>query len=240
MIHGWSQSAALFKKNIPELSKHYQVTAVDVRGHGESDKPAHGYRVSRFATDMHELICHLGLKEVNILGWSMGCSVIWSYWELFGADRLSKMILVDEPGWLMKTQDNPYGMLTYDELVTMCKNILKDYPKAASDLIRGLVTTDLPEEEIQFMIDENMKIPKEYSARLAYIHWLTDWRDIIPTITLPTLIISGKKSFVNWKSQAWNNEHIPGSKIVFFEGRGHIMFFEEPEKFNRAVEDFIG
>ena len=40
---------------------------------------------------------HLGLWDVTMLGWSMGCSVTWSYWDLFRSDRLTKTILVDEP-----------------------------------------------------------------------------------------------------------------------------------------------
>ena len=51
----------------------------------------------------------------------------------------------------------------------------------------------------------HMKMPAEYTVTLAFTHWLGDWRDVIPTITIPTLIIGGKKSFVNWKSQVWNH-----------------------------------
>ena len=49
MIPGWSQSAALFKYQLEGLSDRYRVIAVDVRGHGESDKPKHGYRMGRLA-----------------------------------------------------------------------------------------------------------------------------------------------------------------------------------------------
>ena len=47
--------------------------------------------------DVHQLLEHLDLKDVVLLGWSMGCSVLWSYWDLFRSDRLSKLIMVDEP-----------------------------------------------------------------------------------------------------------------------------------------------
>lgn len=240
MIHGWSQSAAEFKKNISELSQYYRVIAIDLRGHGESDKPNHGYRISRFAKDVFELITYLDLKDVNILGWSMGCSVIWSYWELFGSERLSKMILVDEPGWLLRTDENDLGLWTYDELVATCKNIVEDKATFTKQLIDGLLTITVSEEDTEFLIKENLKMPADYSARLAFIHWLNDWRDVIPTINIPALIIGGKKSFINWKSQVWSNEKIQGSKLEIFEERGHLMFFEEPDKFNKLVADFIG
>lgn len=239
MIHGWTQSAAAFKYNISKLSEKYKVIAVDLRGHGESDKPTHGYRLSRFAKDIHDLILGLDLKDVTILGWSMGCSVIWSYWDLFGSERLSKIILVDEPGWLLKTEENDLGLWSYDELLANVEAINADKVAYTKALIDGLLTKKMPEEDVQFLIAENLKMPAEYTARLAIIHWFLDWRDIIPTISLPTMIIGGKKSFVNWHSQVWNNEMIPGSKLELFEDRGHLMFFEEPEKFNKIVSDFI-
>jgi len=239
MIHGWSQSAAEFKNNISELSKYYRVIAIDLRGHGESDKPIHGYRISRFAKDVFELITGLDLKDVNILGWSMGCSVIWSYWDLFGSERLSKIILVDEPGWLLKSDENDLGLWTYDELIATCKNVFTDQSTFTKQLIDGLLTKSVPEEDKKFLIEENLKMPPEYASRLMFIHWLNDWRDIIPTINIPTLIIGGKQSFINWQSQVWNNDKIANSKLEIFEERGHLMFFEESEKFNKLVQEFI-
>ena len=70
---------------------------MDLRGHGESGKPSYGYRISRLAMDVKQLLDALELEDVTLLGWSMGCSVVWSYWDLFRGHRLSKLILVDEP-----------------------------------------------------------------------------------------------------------------------------------------------
>lgn len=240
MIHGWTQSAAAFKYNIPELAKRFHVIAVDQRGHGDSDKPDHGYRLARLSKDIHDLLTGLDLKDVNILGWSMGCSVIWSYWDTFGAERLSKMILVDEPAWLLKCDENELGLWSYDELLANCTAMREDKAAYTKALIEGLLTKRVPEEDKAFLIAENMKMPAEYTATLAFTHWLGDWRDVLPTITIPALIIGGKKSFINWKAQVWNQEHIPGSKLELFDERGHLLFFEEPERFNAMVADFIG
>ena len=72
MIPGWSQTAEQFKYQLSGLSDRYRVIAVDMRGHGESDKPEFGYKISRLAKDTHDLIQALDLDEVNILGHSMG------------------------------------------------------------------------------------------------------------------------------------------------------------------------
>ena len=97
MIHSWDQSAKAFCNNVSVLAEKYQVITIDLRGHGESEKPAFGYRISRLAMDVRQLMEHLDLWDVTMLGWSMGCSVTWSYWDLFRSDRLAQTILVDEP-----------------------------------------------------------------------------------------------------------------------------------------------
>src|SRR3954451_22260505 len=96
MIPGWSQTAEQYKFQIQELSAHYRCFALDMRGHGASDKPEHGYSIYRLAKDVSEFLTQLRMENVTLLGWSMGCSIIWAYWELFGAERLAKLILVDE------------------------------------------------------------------------------------------------------------------------------------------------
>lgn len=240
MIHGWAQSSEAFKYNIPELAKHFRVIAVDQRGHGESEKPNHGYRLSRLSKDIHDILVGLDLKDVNILGWSMGCSVIWSYWDTFGSERLSKMILVDEPAWLLKCKENEIGLWTYEELLANCKAMREDKAAYSKALIEGLLTKQVSEKDKNALIAENIKMPAEYTATLAFTHWLGDWRDVLPTITIPALIIGGKKSFIDWRAQVWNQEHIPNSKLELFEERGHLLFFEEPERFNSIVKEFIG
>ena len=67
-----------------------------MRGHGESAKPNHGYRIQRLSADVHDFLVANNLSGVTLAGHSMGCSVIWGYWEQYGSDRLSKLILVDQ------------------------------------------------------------------------------------------------------------------------------------------------
>ena len=96
LIHGWSQCAEEFKHQIEPLSARYDVIALDQRSHGESQKVSYGLRISRLSKDLYELLTELDLNEVALLGHSMGASVIWCYIDLFGPERLSKIILVDQ------------------------------------------------------------------------------------------------------------------------------------------------
>ena len=95
-IPGWSQTTAQFKHQLSGLSDRYRVMAVDMRGHGESDKPDNGYTIQRLAKDVQDLLIARNLTDVTLMGHSMGSSVIWSYWQLWGKERLSKLIFVDE------------------------------------------------------------------------------------------------------------------------------------------------
>ena len=75
MIPGWSQSAMEFKYQLTGLSDKYHVYALDMRGHGESAKPNHGYRIQRLSADVHDFLVANNLGEVTLAGHSMGCSV---------------------------------------------------------------------------------------------------------------------------------------------------------------------
>jgi len=70
-----------------------------------------------------------------------------------------------------------------------------------------------------------------------------DWRDMLPTIDIPALIVGGKTSLVGWRSQQWIGTQIPNSRVEIFEeaeGGNHFMFMENPEKFNRLVREIHG
>lgn len=62
----------------------------------------------------------------------------------------------------------------------------------------------------------------------------------IPNIKLPTLVCVARNSNVfDWHGSAWVGENIPGAKMVFFENSGHMLFWEEPDKFNQTVAEFV-
>ena len=70
-IPGWSQTAAQFKYQLSGLSDRYRVIAVDMRGHGESDKPDNGYTIQRLAKDVQDLLVARNLTNVTLMGHSM-------------------------------------------------------------------------------------------------------------------------------------------------------------------------
>lgn len=104
LIHGFGQNWYMWNRLLPELSKHYTVIAPDMRGVGESGKPASGYDKKNMAVDMHELMKKLGYQHVNVVGHDIGLMVAYAYAAQF-PDDVKKLALLDallpgiEPVW---------------------------------------------------------------------------------------------------------------------------------------------
>ncbi|MGB8401657.1 alpha/beta fold hydrolase [Bradyrhizobium sp.] len=251
MIPGWSQSAMEFKHQLAGLSDKYHVYALDMRGHGESARPNHGYRIQRLSADVREFLVANNLSGVTLAGHSMGCSVIWGYWEQYGSDRLSKLILVDQmpmitsnPAWSPQELEDAGAIFDGKSLFDNVNALAgPDGVKTSEGFVRGMFTKQYATDAVNWVIQENLKFPREYAARLLFDHGTNDWRDLIPMINIPTLVVGGKASLVPWKSQVWIGKQIKGAKTEIFEeneGGAHFMFLENPEKFNRLVKEFNG
>jgi pimeloyl-ACP methyl ester carboxylesterase len=251
LIHGWSQCAEEFKHQIEPLSAQYDVIAVDQRSHGESQKVSYGLKISRLSKDLHELLTELDLSDVALLGHSMGASVIWCYIDLFGPERLSKIVLVDQspfltlnPHWAQQELEDSGAFLTAQQVfdgVAPLRN--EEAEQETRKMIDGMLTEQAKSEIREWIVQCNLKMPRDLAATLAYNHNNMDWRDLIPRIKLPTLIISGRASKIPWKSQDWIHRQIQGSRFEVFEeaeGGNHFMFIENPEKFNRLVMKYLG
>jgi non-heme chloroperoxidase len=251
MIPGWSQTAEQFKYQLSGLSDRYRVIAVDMRGHGESDKPDFGYKISRLAKDTHDLIQALDLDEVNILGHSMGSSVIWNYYDMYGPERLSRLLLIDQmpmitsnPAWSEEERINSGAIFNPQSLYETINALAgPDGVETTKGFIGNMLTKSAPQEEKDWIIERNLRMPRQHAATLLYNHSTQDWRDLIPRLELPTLVVGGRVSTVPWQSQAWIAEQIPGARLEIFEeeeGGNHFMFIEGHEKFNDIIADFVG
>jgi non-heme chloroperoxidase len=251
MVPGWSQSAAQFKHQIAGLSDRYHVFAVDMRGHGESAKPNHGYHIHRLSADVREFLVGNGLTDVTLAGHSMGCSVIWGYWEQYGRDRLSKLLLIDQmpmitanPAWSERERQDAGALFDCKSLYENVNALAgPEGVKTTEGFITGMFTKQYPRDEVTWVIQENLKFPRQHAADLLLNHATQDWRRVIPLIDVPTLVVGGKASLVPWRSQVWVADQIKGARLEIFEeseGGAHFMFMENPQKFNQIVKEFNG
>ncbi len=251
MIPGWSQTAVMYSEQIRALSSYYRVIAVDMRGHGDSDKPAHGYRVARLAADLHELLDGLNLDKYTLVGHSMGCAVIWSHWDLFGSRNIHSLILIDQapcttygPNWTDSQKAEAGAIFSPQSLYeTAAALAAPGGGRVTAGLINDMFfTKGYPGSKLKYALSENLKFPREYAAALLIDHCSQDWRDTITRIDVPTLVVGGEASFFAPKSQRWIASQIRGAKVEIFgadEGGGHFMFMENAAKFNRIALDFL-
>jgi len=104
LLHGFGQNWYMWNRLLPELSKHFTVIVPDLRGIGESDKPADGYDKKTMAKDIHELIAKLGYKSIKLAGHDIGLMVAYAYAAQYGRE-VKKLALLDallpgvEPVW---------------------------------------------------------------------------------------------------------------------------------------------
>ena len=250
VVPGWSQTAAMFDRLTEVLEGRLRVVAYDHRNHGESGRTDNGARIATLAADLRELLDHLGLERAHVLGHSMGCSVLWSYVDLFGTDRFATMTLVDQPSacarapWLTEEQSGDVGaILDFAGLEGFAGALLSDASDTArADFLTSMLTPDIPPADYDWMLAENLKLPMPFGARLLVDHVMQDWRDVLPRIDVPTLVVGGEVSHVDQRSQEWIASQVPGATFVVFpreEGGAHFAFHESPRHFAAVLESFV-
>jgi pimeloyl-ACP methyl ester carboxylesterase len=250
ILPAWSNAAVEYWPQIIDFAVDHRVIAVDMRGHGESEKVEHGYRVCRLAADLQDVLTNLDLQTAALMGHSMGCSVIWAYLDLFGAYRASRLILVDQaatqliqPWWTAEDRQAFGCRDTPEDLFTFCADLVgADGEQVTRDLFLGLFTLSFDFADAEAIVDEILKMPRRHAAALMLDHATRDWRDAIRRIALPSLVVGAHKSVSPPESQAWIADQIPGARLAIFEedeGGSHFMCFENPEKFNALVREFL-
>jgi non-heme chloroperoxidase len=246
LLPGWTQPASGFAAQLEGLSLGFRCLALDFRGHGESARPAHGYRVSRLARDCLELLDHLGLNEAVLLGHSAGCTVIWSFIDLFGQDRIRALVLCDEmlafikrPEW-SEAECRRYGAVVgAEEALSMAATLAG--PDGESMLRRFLTeefSPDFPKADIARVIEGSLKMPRGAAAELMLSVMQADFRDVLPLIRRPTLCVGGARSHLGPEVMPWIAACIPGAKAVMLDAR-HFVHLESPVEFNAAVLAFL-
>ena len=109
-------------------------------------------------------------------------------------------------------------------------------------LVARLFSPSLPADELLYFASEIVKRPRRYAADLLYNHCSLDWRDVIKTIRLPSLVVGAEASIFSAESQIWIADQLPGAEVEIFkadEGGSHFMCYENPAKFNALVDAFL-
>jgi len=231
-IPGWTMPAWIWQKQIDGLSGKYHVIAVDPRSQGESDKPAYGHLPENRARDYKELVDHLGLKQPVLVGWSMGCGELLKYVEQFGTGNVGGVVLVDG---LAGDKASPE---MYAGLSKWMNQLQQDRAKQADGFVRHMYAKPQPEDYLKKVIDASMQVPADTAVVLIYnMLSINDWSSGFAKMDKPLMFAYQPD---NQTSADFLKAKL-GDKVRLekFDGDGHALFVDDPEKFNRLLEEFV-
>lgn len=231
LIPGWLMPAEIWDAQIRELSKDYHVIALDPRSQGQSDMTKLGNDPLRRSQDIHELLDHLQLNSVALVGWSLGAFDCLAYLRQFGADNLNALVLVDSP---LAAPPGPKP----SSRGTFLKLFESDRVNADKDYVWGLFKQTPPKGFSKKMIAASDLIPTDIAlAALDNTQPGDGWVPGIPAIRQVPILYAITPKYV---SQAAYLQQVDAqARVETFETAGHALFVDEPERFNNLIKDFL-
>jgi non-heme chloroperoxidase len=231
-IPGWTMPAWIWQKQIDGLSGKYHVIAVDPRSQGESDKPSFGHLPENRAHDYKELVDHLALKQPALVGWSMGCGELLKYVEQFGTENVGAVVLVD--GFIA---DKPSPEM-YAGLAGWMNQLQQNRAKQADGFVRHMYLKPQPEDYLKRVIDVSMQVPADTAVVLIYnMLAISDWSTGFAKMDKPLMFAyqpDNQTSADFLKSKLGDK-----LRLEKFDGDGHALFVDDPDKFNRLLDEFL-
>ncbi|MEO3748128.1 alpha/beta hydrolase [Plantactinospora sp. B5E13] len=247
LIHGFPLSSAAWEKQIgPLLGAGYRTIAYDRRGFGASGQPTIGYDYDTFAADLNIVMNELDLTDVVLVGHSMGTGEVTRYLANYGSVRVSRAIFISPiPPYLLKTDDNPEGV---DQSVFegFMQSVIADRPAYQTSFMHDFYNLD---ENLGQRVSEEVVRANWHTAvgaspigTLASITtWLTDFRQDLARLDVPSLIIQGDADRVLPYPVTGQRMHaaVPGSRLLTLPGAPHGIPWTHADEVNQALLDFI-
>ena len=247
LIHGWPLDGSSWEKQVSVLlSAGYRVITYDRRGFGKSSKPAFGYEYDTLSKDLNKLIKKLDLREAVLVGFSMGNGEVAHYLGTYGSERITKAVFIAPIlPYLKKTTDNPDGVESsiFDDIQ---EKIVTDRPA----FLTAFFTNFYNFESLQgkrvsdevFRLSWNIAAGASPIGTLACVNaWLTDFRQDLSHINIPSLIIHGDADRILPFSAT--GQRLPGylkmSRLSVIEGGPHGILWTHSDKVNKELVAFI-
>lgn len=236
LVHGWKMSHRIWDHTIAGLVDRFRVAAFDLRGMGESDKPKGSYDFGELAGDLGFVICELGLEEVTLVGWSMGCTVSLEYLRRGGAG-VAKLVLVNGPIKLTATPDFPWT-LTEEQLEAYLEDVERRWPSQERRFTREAFR-EPHEDVVDWIYHIALQTPLDVVLRVVRHQAQLDYRDFLPQISVPTLAVYGRYDpYYPVELAAYIAGRVPRGEQVIFERSAHFVMMEEAERFESVLAEF--
>jgi len=223
------------------INKNFRVIGITLRGFGKSDKPYGAYNYNVHALDIKKILDRLAIKDAVLAGFSMGGAIAIRFAALDNDDQVSKLVLIGAaaPIWTQR-KDFPYNLpkSAVDDLI---KLNYQDRPKLLSDFAKifSATETSLNEGIGNWLNGICLSASSHATAQCLIALRDTDLRNDLRKITIPTIIMHGKKDKIcSFDLAKQLKIGILDSHIVAFENSGHSLFLEETPKFNAELIKF--
>ncbi|MGH3403823.1 MAG: alpha/beta fold hydrolase [Streptosporangiaceae bacterium] len=247
LIHGYPLSGRAWDKQVPVLMDDgHRVITYDRRGFGNSSQPATGYDYDTFAADLHVLLETLDLRDVTLVGHSMGTGEVTRYLGRYGSGRVAMGVLISPiPPFLLQTTDNPEGLPgnMFDGFMVTARQDGPAWMKGFLDLFYNAdkFLGKLVSEEA-YRASWNIAASASAGATVACIPtWETDFRRDLPKIDVPMLVIQGDDDRV--LPYPKTGERLPGMikdlQLVTIEQGPHAICWTHADQVNSALLKFM-
>jgi non-heme chloroperoxidase len=248
LIHGWPLSGRSWEKQVPALLEAgYRVITYDRRGFGDSSKPTFGYDYNTFAEDLHTLMTKLDLRDVALVGFSMGGGEVACYLGHHGSQRVSRAVLMAAvPPYLLKTPDNPEGV-DNNVFEGIKKAIAADRPAFLSKFLEDFCNVDAVRGKR--VSDEVVRLSWNIAAGASpkgtlncVSAWVIDFRHDLARIDVPTLVVHGDADRILPLAATGTRtpKFVKGSELAVVEGGPHGLNWTYAEDVNRTLLGFLG
>ena len=247
LIHGYGAGMWVWEKQIDFLSQFYRVYALDLIGHGFSDRPKIDYTPEAYIHFLKDFMDGVGIEKAILIGNSMGGGIAWAVAALF-PERVERLILINcvPPDVLDQVRNDSFRTLV----------AIKDIP-----LLPYLVIASRNKKSIKWILQECVSdiklitpeiVNRQYQlSKIRGTTWVlystfknaekaSRLKDNLSRIDQPTFLIWGERDLIFPPTVGETlHQAIRGSKFQMIEKSGHIPMWETPEEINQAILDFL-
>lgn len=236
-LNGLSSDIPQRTKFINAAKKSFKIVIPDIRGAGLTDKPQGTYSIGQFARDAHELLGKLCCRRINVMGFSMGGNIAATI-AIDYPDIVDRLVLIStKPAWMQ-----PAGLSDEANRIFHSTEISE---ALLIDLFNLIYGPDYKKRvPVKSYVRARMTDPNPQPIH-AYLNQLQacekfDLCAEIKNIRKPTLIITGKDDrLISPANSHWLHDSIAGSKLIEYDGVGHMTVDECPERLVRDVLSFL-
>jgi non-heme chloroperoxidase len=240
-IHGFSQCCLAWNKQLhSDLATDFRLVAMDIRGHGRSEKPRDVYGDSKlWADDVQAVITALDLEQPVLSGWSYGGVIISDYVNFYGEDSIAGTHWV---GAVSRLGDPllQAGFVGADFVATfpgLLSERLEEGIAALQQFLRLCAHKELPPEDFYFFLGYNAIVPPHVRGGLFSRHLDND--PVIERMRKPMLLSYGERDAIVLLSMGQHIARLAKqAKLSVYPDVGHAPFWEAPERFNRELREF--